>query len=282
MRGALAALEVMAWIGRNCSGPACRSYEATSIVPSWDSLTFSLSRSPLLHASSSTSPSGGVPDTADVEEKPPRHLKDTPASQELRLLVSNLREEEALRRRMRRKGKSQGGGFVAETFDGLLPVFKPSGITSADACRVLRHLLRSAEAPLFPQLSDCVNAPLGSVGQGAAVECGVGLTETELTSPKRKLRVGHGGTLDPAASGTRKFGIVWWLRARVRLPVLKTKMWSELGTNPPCSRGLLHLLGCNTPCPLFRGAPCGNRPWNCGFAIFPQWYVELRVPRQAL
>ncbi|KAL8431441.1 hypothetical protein ACSSS7_005270 [Eimeria intestinalis] len=117
------------------------------------------------------------------------HLRETSASEGLRLLVSDLRRQEAARHRMRRRGGSEEGEARMSSISGLLPISKPSGITSTDICRVVRHLLRNMKISVPQYLNENSRAGLHAATSGNKFQ-------------QRRLRVGHGGTLDPAASGT--------------------------------------------------------------------------------
>ena len=141
-------------------------------------------------------PSGGPPE--GPPGAPLKHLKDSPASEELLQLVAVLRQQEKAGRRQRQQQQCAAAAAAAaaesemENLDGLLPLFKPSGITSADVCRVVKHLIRSScnsGAPGGPR------GPPGPLGAPQKRVLNGGPPQ------QQRLRVGHGGTLDPAASG---------------------------------------------------------------------------------
>lgn len=201
MRGLRLATVLLAQAPWSSTSELCPAFQAGTSSQSWGRALFPVDRAALLHASISKGPSLWTYRGPVAGEGPPRHLADVPASEELRQLVAELREQERLRHRTRRESNGIQNGLALDSVDGFLPVYKPSDITSADVCRVVRHVLRTAGA--HPPLR-------ASGGLGACPET-VGLSSTtaehpplhdHVTAPqRRKLRVGHGGTLDPAASG---------------------------------------------------------------------------------
>ncbi|KAL8449351.1 hypothetical protein Emag_003641 [Eimeria magna] len=189
MRISHRAIELLAWVAK-CSSDV-RPLHLLSFVnylPPPLRLTHQQTQPALAHHCANLSRSPPAKDEAF------EHLREIAASDGLRLLVSELRQQEAARRHIRRMEEKQKNEARLSRISGLLPILKPSGITSTDACRVVRYLLRNTEASLLQQASDALRARLPA-------------DTSENNCQHRRLRVGHGGTLDPAASGVLVLGI---------------------------------------------------------------------------
>ncbi|KEP64686.1 UNVERIFIED_CONTAM: tRNA pseudouridine synthase B, putative [Hammondia hammondi] len=89
---------------------------------------------------------------------------------------------------------------------GLVGVVKPKGITSMDVCRGVSELLKSHRhsrdrtlaSPGVDETEDLLPGVLHSRGE---------VGEMQTRTGRRKTGVGHGGTLDPAATGVLILGI---------------------------------------------------------------------------
>ncbi|XP_026191604.1 uncharacterized protein LOC34619602 [Cyclospora cayetanensis] len=200
MRGIrLLATQVAVWIVEPCAD----AYLPPSAASSWASPWFHRCPSSRVEAAATSTSwanaSAGVQDSRGLHEGLPSHLVDTPASRDLLQLVATLREDEA----SRRERKKNGDMFHdLRCIDGLLPILKPRGITSADVCRVVRHILKTP----YPRFSERASAhetePLRLPDKPSYGECLHGTNfQTPELQQRQKLRVGHGGTLDPPASG---------------------------------------------------------------------------------
>ncbi|OEH80587.1 pseudouridine synthase [Cyclospora cayetanensis] len=206
MRGIrLLATQVAVWIVEPCAD----AYLPPSAASSWASPWFHRCPSSRVEAAATSTSwanaSAGVQDSRGLHEGLPSHLVDTPASRDLLQLVATLREDEA----SRRERKKNGDMFHdLRCIDGLLPILKPRGITSADVCRVVRHILKTP----YPRFSERASAhetePLRLPDKPSYGECLHGTNfQTPELQQRQKLRVGHGGTLDPPASGVLVLGV---------------------------------------------------------------------------
>ncbi|KAL8270325.1 hypothetical protein Esti_005760 [Eimeria stiedai] len=189
MRVSHPAIEMLAWVSR-CSSDV-RPLHLSSLVI--------FPPPPLRHSNQQVQPAlthhcANVTTSSPAEDEVLKHLRDTPASEGLRLLVSELRRQEAARHQTRRRERNQQGEARMSSISGLLPIVKPSGITSADVCRVVRYVLRNTETTLPQHLSE-------------DLLCRSHAETSGNNDQQRRLRVGHGGTLDPAASGVLVVGI---------------------------------------------------------------------------
>lgn len=206
MRGSRAVLELVAWLAGSCSHAPWHFHKGFGGFVGWGSALFRTQLPHFIRASSAASPWKEACGEPGIEMGIPRHLADTPASQELRLLVSDLRQQEAVRHRSRGVGKDVGAQLKSEGLNGLLPVFKPSGITSTDVCRVIRQVLRTAPSLAMPENPSMYPSAFYQDGN---------------TTKTRKIKVGHGGTLDPAASGR------WQHFKMLRLPLIPKPIYGS-------------------------------------------------------
>ncbi|KAL8427441.1 hypothetical protein Efla_003888 [Eimeria flavescens] len=199
------------WLTISCSDPLSGRRGALTLQNADNLLARATNAPPLhLHGASLQRLHSGSSEEFEGEDAPLTALVDTPASRELRLLVSDLRQQEALRH----KGKREDGAIKANAdmrnLSGLLPVFKPSGITSADVCRVVRHILRSGGGHLPMEEEEGQSARVASAAQLLPVpgkQQKHQIWGSQTRTNHKRLKVGHGGTLDPAASGVLVLGI---------------------------------------------------------------------------
>lgn len=130
------------------------------------------------------------------------------ASPQLKALVNRLRAEDGkgTRRTVLKSERLTVHQHMGE-IDGVLPVLKPGGITSMDVCRLLSHLVNDCSEPLGT--CNCLMDPnRTSYGDtvGLRYEAAGGVSTTSRGKYIRgtnqsRVKVGHGGTLDPRAGG---------------------------------------------------------------------------------
>lgn len=131
------------------------------------------------------------------------------ASPMLKGLVDRLRakDKSVTHYRFLKKFDTRAVEQSVERKDGVVPVFKPGGISSMDVCRLLSHLVNDCSEPLGT--CNCLMDPrktgaFDATGLSLHAAC-VPLTDEHQAAMKHRngsrVKVGHGGTLDPGACG---------------------------------------------------------------------------------